>query len=539
MGIFDGTIDPATLQAYQGEQRKKAAADAAPVEAVPSAPVAIDAVTAPSQQTQMPATPAIANPQSQVIESGTSGWSTQTSKPVQLQGEKDAIVAGQDIAKQQVANLQEQGKVSVDMALAQDQAAHDKAALAAEKDREKQEALAIAKTRIDGAAANMKAKQDAYAAMTPKEFYGPGDTGRLIKSAIAVGLGGIADRLLGRRNGALDIIDGAAKDFRQREIDKISRGKNIADLARQDWTDSQEGKLSALKDIDIKYASLYDKAAEEYAAALSAKGVSIAQIQSNKDILALQKKGTDSSEETFKSLRENVVKGSSGQVVKRTVTGDAATFANNPAAAAAIWGVDKHGQPIRPSEAQGKSAAYLQQIAPENETLKKTPLSLETARLLYEQAALETLVAKNPGGDFASKLMGIQKTIEEKVPADQQIALGAARRWIDPILRQKSGAVLSPSDIKNTTEAYLPVKGDQPPALRAKEVARLRYQHSMATMAGADYKKILSADLGEADASPPAAPPDPAQIARAKAAATGTDDKAKRAQAWLASQGVK
>lgn len=341
--------DPtAALYAATEEERKKREAEAgaaagAPV-ATPTPPV--DAVAAASQQTQMPATPPIVNPQSQVIESGTSGWQNQTTKQVQTADEKAAIETGKQLNEQAIDVEKDRGVLATDVALVNEQAAFDKAQIADEKAAAKQAALEVANQRIDAAASAMKAKQDAYAKMEPREFMGAGDTWRRVTSAIAVGLGGYAAGMLGQENSALKILDKAASDFRQRELDKIARGKNVADLARQDWADSQEGKISALKDVDIKYAAFFDKAAEAYAAELARKGVPLAKIEGDKNIVAIKQRGNDKLEETYKGLRESVTKGASGSINKRTATGDPSTFAGPGGGLAKNYLYDNKGEPV-------------------------------------------------------------------------------------------------------------------------------------------------------------------------------------------------
>lgn len=407
-----------------------------------------------------------------------------------------AMTETRAIEDKQVANMQAEAAVKTGMAQVAADEKTDRARIAGEKQAEQQEAARASKERIDNATRDMKAKQEAFEKMSPKDFYGEMDTGRRIASAIAVGLGGYAAGILGQRNSAQDIVDNAAKDFRQRELDKITQGKNGVELARDNMAAAESGKLSALKDVELKYAAVFDRAAEEWAAKLAQKGVPVAQIQTNKDILLLQQKGSEHREKLHAETKKEQLAAETRLTVAKTNQigrvarrgggghGGAAKLAGDPAD---IWG-GEHA-----TDGQRKAAANLQAMQPEAEFLKSQPLSQKAARALYEDLALESAAEKYKTADYIAKLTGHRNDVISKLsPADQE-SLGAMRRWLEPLARQKSGSAIGAQEWKSFTEQYLPIAGEGEPSLRAKMVARDRYMRTIATIAGAPYEKILKA----------------------------------------------
>ena len=128
--------------------------------------------------------------------------------------------------------------------------------------------------------------------------------------------------------------------------------------------------------------------------------------------------------------------------------------------------------------------------SPKKENLTET----QAKTVKFMQRAV---IASSQLGD-ASVLAGLVDTAKGKIPIggnywvspEYQKAQNAAFTWAQAVLRDESGAVLSPSEIANKMKAYFPQPGDKEQAIRDKAFRRKAEEETFYHALG-DRKKVI------------------------------------------------
>jgi len=199
--------------------------------------------------------------------------------------------------------------------IAQEQADRE-AAVTADYNQRRLQALDNADKDLQAARAAHKQAFDDYRKMQVGDFFSDKDpatgketrnTGRMVLAAITVGLGGLMQRSNGGRNTALESLNKTMDDYFAREREKILKAKDISNEAKDRIGDVAQNQVAALKALDIKEAAARSKVADEMKVRLAAFGVPQAQIDTNKAVIEQQQKAAEKLQKVDDSERTHIV----------------------------------------------------------------------------------------------------------------------------------------------------------------------------------------------------------------------------------------
>ena len=139
----------------------------------------------------------------------------------------------------------------------------------------------------------------------------------------------------------------------------------------------------------------------------------------------------------------------------------------------------KTGQPLRPTarerpitEYQGKNALYGTRALQSHNILNKIEEDINTAVLASKQEIQSYPVIGGPLGAAANLML----------TEDQQSVEQAQRNFVNAVLRQESGAVISEAEFENAKKQYFPAPGD------GKQVIEQKRRNRVTAIEG--FKKI-------------------------------------------------
>jgi hypothetical protein len=153
------------------------------------------------------------------------------------------------------------------------------------------------------------------------------------------------------------------------------------------------------------------------------------------------------------------------------------------------------------TEFQGKSSAFGTRAAEAHDILNAVGQDGKVQPGLIKRAA-EGL----PGLGFGmNEAAGMATNWTQSAP--QQQVEQAQRNFVNAVLRQESGAVISPSEFDNAKKQYFPQPGDSPEVIAQKKLNRETVISSFADSAGPARGKVLEAGTRAAPQSniPPGA----------------------------------
>ena len=178
-------------------------------------------------------------------------------------------------------------------------------------------------------------------------------------------------------------------------------------------------------------------------------------------------------------------------------------------------GINKPGQGVdKPlTEFQGKAFAY-------------GTRALDADKLLTQIGTNYSQLATN-GAGLVDGIPGIASLANAGLSENDQQVMQAKRNFVNAVLRQESGATISPSEFKNAEKQYFPQPGDKPDVIVQKNANRARVISSF---------KVESGPAANRFDAPVAATP-AAQPTTASSGAFDADKEA-RYQAWKAKQGA-
>lgn len=177
---------------------------------------------------------------------------------------------------------------------------------------------------------------------------------------------------------------------------------------------------------------------------------------------------------------------------------------NPDGTARALTGPD--GQPVRGAKAdkplnefQGKSTLYGTRAAQSDKILKTLEENISTAGLATKQAVSRTPVIGGLLGAGGNLLLS----------TEQQRVEQAQRDFVNAVLRQESGAVISDAEFANAQKQYFPQPGDEKPTRDQKRANRALAIQGFARMAAGgsdDINAIRNSPLLPSGNMPPPPP---------------------------------
>lgn len=135
-----------------------------------------------------------------------------------------------------------------------------------------------------------------------------------------------------------------------------------------------------------------------------------------------------------------------------------------------------------PTEFQGKSLAYGSRAAASDKILSDIEGQYSPAQVNSKNALSNTPIIGGALGAMANKAIG---------PTNQR-AEQAQRDFTNAILRQESGAAISPSEFDSAKKQYFPQPGDSPEVIAQKSANRKLVIQGFATNAGNAGKAIMA-----------------------------------------------
>lgn len=208
------------------------------------------------------------------------------------------------------------GALAEERARIEQEKANREAAVTAEYNNRRLQALDAADKDIQAARAAHKQAFDDYRKMGVGDFFSDKDpatgketrnTGRMVLAAITVGLGGLMQRSNGGRNTALEALNKTMDDYFAREREKILKARDVAAEAKGNIGDVAQNQVAALKALDIKEAAARSNVADEMKVRLAAFGVPQAQIDTNRAVLEQQQKAAEKLQKVDDSERTHIV----------------------------------------------------------------------------------------------------------------------------------------------------------------------------------------------------------------------------------------
>jgi len=134
-----------------------------------------------------------------------------------------------------------------------------------------------------------------------------------------------------------------------------------------------------------------------------------------------------------------------------------------------------------PTEGEGLANSRLTVMLHEAQTIEKLPpLSEEGRRMLWEELALRNAAEKNPGLDYTARITGLRKQLETKLKGTDKRVYPAYLSYLDPLVRQRTGANAPPAEIANLAQPIIPAADDGPDEINSKRERRRVYLESFA-----------------------------------------------------------
>ena len=132
------------------------------------------------------------------------------------------------------------------------------------------------------------------------------------------------------------------------------------------------------------------------------------------------------------------------------------------------------------TETQGKSALYGTRLGVADHTLRQLEDKISTTGLAAKQAAANMPIVGGLAGAVGNTMLS----------GDQQRVEQAQRDFVNAVLRQESGAAISPSEFDSAKKQYFPQPGDKPEVIAQKRQNRQTAIQGFRTMAGHGAKDI-------------------------------------------------
>jgi hypothetical protein len=325
-------------------------------------------------------------------------------------------------------------------------------------------------------------------------FAGPEGNTRKLTAALAIIFGGAGAAAqakggeTGVTNKGFEALNQTIQRERQTQLDKIAKQRDDVAHAKAGIDLAHQSKVDAINDVNLRTAAAYDSIANQYEAKLAQFGMDEAAAKTDATVVALRQKAAQFREQIYSQTRDHVTSQTQKRVQEIEGTG---------------FGAGGGG---KITDSQRKADAHLQRMLPEAEALKKNVLSEQGRRLLENEFRLEYMRQHHADATAIAQLAGLNKTLQQKLSANDRLAYTAAQAWLTPLLRTDSGAVIHPDEQRNYFQQFIPTLGDGSQDLAAKDARRDNLMRSLA-MQGSDPRRAAQFGARAGGAAPaPSAP---------------------------------
>jgi hypothetical protein len=168
--------------------------------------------------------------------------------------------------------------------------------------------------------------------------------------------------------------------------------------------------------------------------------------------------------------------------------------------------------------------------------------------MLRKQMVIDDLQRANPGLNLIAQKAALNDSIQTKLNDNDRRSFAAASRWIDPIMRNRSGAAIGISEAEKFVRDHFAAPGDRDQDIADKRNARIVAMKGIA-LSTQDPESYIKR-IGEGGSAPGAVPipgsgAGPARMSQAEAAqltqyvlsAGPSDPRSQAATRLLRSQG--
>lgn len=204
-----------------------------------------------------------------------------------------------------MTTAQDAGNVRGAGATARDQATEREQFLADAKRQEIQRIQDDAAKRIQDRTAQANADYEQYKKFGIKDPEASDNFATRIMKAIVVGLGGYASGINGGPNQALQIITEANKENIARQKAQQEKLFQISQRSGKDVEQAKIDRDDAFKQLDLKHSALLESSAAMLRSELGRLGIPQAQIDTNKDVQAVEKEALGLREKTLADIRDD------------------------------------------------------------------------------------------------------------------------------------------------------------------------------------------------------------------------------------------
>lgn len=182
------------------------------------------------------------------------------------------------------------------------------------------------------------------------------------------------------------------------------------------------------------------------------------------------------------------------------------------------------GQPLKPTarerpitEYQGKNALYGARALQADKALLALEEKISLAGLATKQAVQGTPIVGGPLGALGNVMLS----------ADQQRVEQAQRNFVNAVLRQESGAVISDAEFENAKKQYFPQPGDTKEVLEQKRQNRRTAIEGFKRIAGPAWNEVEEGESPAESTPAPTPTPAPAKFEEGKVYVDAKGNKAK------------
>lgn len=479
-------------------------APAAPAPAPTSPPVA----TQPEPVAPMTPPPSAppATPGQLHRDSQTSTWGR--TKTIVSQEERDAQTAVEGKLGEQANNARAQGNAAAALEENEGKGAAERARVLGAH----QDAVKTVGDTYRAELTKLAEKEEALAKKPFTHLIHDASTAKRIGYAIAIIGGSIGAQLQGKGgNAALEVIMKTVDDDFTRQ--KVELDKQMSQLARKGVMNRHQYQ-DGIMELGLKKAAALDQVAEMTRAAGSKQASEAARLKFEGIAKQIEATALAGRKQMAETLRQTVTSG-----------GSSTSVSMDPA-------LGRGAAAGRVTESQGKAESFLTTMLNDHRTIEATPpLSEQGRKLLRTQMVLNSLYEKNPTADLATQLAGINQTVQQKLSDQDRRAFYAASRFLDPIIRMRSGAVVAPSEAERYTRDFFPSLGDKAQDIADKRRARIATLEGIAAQTSNPNhyrQQITGASTGTAGANASISDQQAIEMAKARLKANPNDDVAKR-----------
>ena len=334
------------------------------------------------------------------------------------------------------------------------------------------------RVRMDAAVtqadAYLKQRRDAFSKDGVRSFYAdsPKGTASLIASALFTGLGAWAQALGGGPNTAWMILKDATDKWENRERLRLDQQRDLIAGAERDVGRMEQRKTNGEIEIKNNRLALLESFERQRMANAAKYGVREEALASDATLLNIRQEKAKTQFEIQKSLREQVVSSNATQQAVRLATAKAQGEAGGPA-----------------KDFQAKANTALIVAVPEVKRLQKLPpySGKDEGVIANWRRQIGTIKDTSVDG-FLNTVSALSGDVVAQLSPQAQRRFAAETTYAEAVLREKSGASISPTEYHKQLFPVQIFATDTP------EVAREKAERRQTALAGIAAKSNRASD---------------------------------------------